>query len=97
MLLLVALKRADPLVSTSSRRAKSAVYYPGRRGWTGGEEKPGGGYGGVPTGAMRGVEEDEPPLKDGGEEVVSGIMSIMTIALIRSLMRSDMLSLWRQE
>ena len=48
---------------------------------------------GVPTGAMRGVEEDEPPLKDGGEEVVSGIMSIMTIALIRSLMRSDMLSL----
>ena len=65
------------------------------------EGKPGGGYRGVPTGAMRGVptgailgeEEDEPPLKDGGEEVVSGIMSIMTIALIRSLMRSAMLSL----
>ena len=48
---------------------------------------------GVPTGAILGEEEDEPPLKDGGEEVVSGIMSIMTIALIRSLMRSAMLSL----
>ena len=48
---------------------------------------------GVPTGATVGVEEDEPSLLDGGEEVVSGIMSIMTKALIRSLMRSAMLPL----
>ena len=64
------------LVNASNRRAKSGEKYPGSRGWAGGEGKPGGGYRGVPTGtirgvptgAWRGVEEDEPPLKDRGEE-----------------------------
>ena len=64
------------LVNASNRRAKSGEKYPGSRGWAGGEGKPGGGYRGVATGtilgvttgAWRGVEEDEPPLKDRGEE-----------------------------